>query len=128
MTESSDYRKYLEQRFADLTLLVNAQFTNVNEQLKEIHGEIRETKNRIDNVENDITNLQVNDELHVKDCPAMIMIEKLQSEVRELKIEALTLWIKKHWKLSILIAVITLYFAYSLFTLLSIEEIVKLIK
>ena len=128
MTEGRDYRKYLEQRFEDLTTLVNAQFINVHERLDDIHNQVKKINGRVGDVEKEIVDLQINDKLHVQDCPAMPIITEVKKDVEELKIEALTLWIKKHWKLSILITVIILYFAYSLFTLLSIEEIIKLVK
>jgi len=75
MTNSNDYRLYLEQRFADLTTLMNARFNVVdtdnketNEHLKRINGKVAEhTKIIAENLPHTVihcTQAKAIDELH----------------------------------------------------------------
>ena len=47
MTESEDYRMYLNSRFDDLTHLMNAQFTAVNDRLDKIETQTTKTNGRV---------------------------------------------------------------------------------
>lgn len=128
MAEDTYFEKYIQQRFTDLTTLMNARFNVVDGDNNEINGRLKELNGTVKVHTKEIIDLKINDALHFKECPAMPCIDKLSKDFNELKVEAVTIWIKKHWKLSILISISLLYVAYQLFTFFSIEQIINWIK
>lgn len=128
MTDQKDYRKFLDERFGHLTTLINANHKESMDSNDRIEKHTITTNGRVTELEKKVIDLQISDELHIKDCPAMPIIAKLEKNVSELKVEAITIWIKKHWKTSILVTIILLYLSYSLFSYFSIKQLIDWIK
>lgn len=116
MTDSQDYRKYLEQRFDDLTTLMNARFNVVDGDNKQINDHLAELNGTVKEHTKEIDDLKLKEGLHIVACPAMPKIEALEKEI-------IGSWVRKHWKLALLIFVVTLFVSYSLFELFGIKEI-----
>jgi hypothetical protein len=93
-----------------------------------IEKHVESTNGRVLALEEKVVKLEVTDELHITTCPAMPIVKKLEDDINGLKIEGVTVWIKKHWKLSIFMSIILLYVSYSLFSYFSIEQIIEWIK
>ena len=128
MTDQQDYREYLKERFSHLTTLINANHKESMDSNDRIEEHVAQTNGRVLDLEAKVAQLDLNDKLHIAECPAMPVIKDLEKDVRELKVEAITIWIKKHWKLSIAISVLLLYFSYSAFSFFSIQQIIDWIK
>lgn len=101
--------------------LIHKSLNSIDKHLAKLNGSVAEHTQ-------EIQDLKLKEGLHVADCPVMPLIKKLDTEVETLKIEAFTIWVKKHWKMSIFIGVISLYAIYNIFSVLSIKEIVDYIK
>lgn len=128
MTDQKDYRIYLNERFKHLTTLINANHKESMDSNDRIEEHVVQTNGRVLELEEKVTQLEISDRLHVAECPAMPVIKDLEKDVRELKVEAITVWIKKHWRLSIAISVLLLYVSYSAFSFFSIQQIIDWIK
>lgn len=94
--------------------LIHASLNSIDKRLDKINGTV--AKNVMD-----IEELRIKGFRHVIDCPAMPKIEKIEQEI-------IGSWIRKHWKLALLIFTITLFVSYSLFELLGIKEILSYLK
>jgi hypothetical protein len=100
MPDSPDYRLYLEQRFADLTTLMNARFNTVDADNEQINAHLKELNGTVKDHTKEIVALKVSDELHVVDCPAMPEIKTIKDNLQEYD------FFKKHPKLALIIIAI----------------------
>lgn len=124
MTDSHDYRKYLEQRFDDLTTLMNARFNVVDGDNKEINDHLKKLNGSVEEHAKQLVDLRIKEELHIAECPAMPLIAEVKTNINKIQADVnIGGWFKKHWKLSLLIFIITLFVSYSLFELFGIREI-----
>ena len=101
--------------------LIHQSLNSIDTHLQKLNGSVAEHTFAI-------TDLKRKDDLHIVDCPVMPLVKKLDKEVETLKIEAFTVWIRQHWKLSIFLSVLSLYIIYNLFAVLSLKELINLIK
>jgi hypothetical protein len=122
MTDSSDYRLYLDERFEGLGKLVNAQFLNVHERLEAIEKDLAEVRVQTTKTNGRVTELEteVHSELpHTKDgCPQKDIIEEMHDKImteevvektdKERKAENRAEWIKWLQTIGIIIAATTL--------------------
>jgi hypothetical protein len=94
--------------------VTNTNLQEIRDHLKKINGHVA------DNVK-DIQELKLREGLHISECPAMPKIEELEKEI-------IGPWIHKHWKLAVILAILSLFIAYSMFELFSIKEIISFLK
>ena len=59
MTNASDYRLYLEEKFAALNTHMNSQFIAMNDKLDEINQHVQKTNGRVTTLEKDVIDLKV---------------------------------------------------------------------
>ena len=105
MTDSKDYRLYLDERFNGLTSLMNAQFKDVHERFDKIEEETKETNGRV-------TDLEKSD--NYVNCPNTKAIKDINDGLLEYS------FLKKYPKLSVLvISFFVIIFAASCFNIFS---------
>ena len=97
MTNSTDYRLYLEEKFIGLGKLVNAQFETVHERLDGIEKQTIKTNSRVNKLEDGEAELKELISTHAGSCPAMGNIDKINENLQEYN------FFKKYPKLAILI-------------------------
>jgi hypothetical protein len=93
--------------------VMKIEFRTIKEKQDKTNGKINQHAEKI-------SELEKNDIRHVVDCPAMPKIEQLEKEI-------IGSWLRKHWKTAILIFIGILWLSYSLFALISIEDILNII-
>ena len=97
MTDSPDYRLYLEEKFSGLNTHINAQFENVHERLDGITEQTTKTNNRVNHLEDDVSGLKEKLILHPIECSKAKDIDTLKEDLIEYK------FIKKYPKITALI-------------------------
>jgi hypothetical protein len=97
MPTSPDYRQYLEQRFADLTTLMNARFNTVDADNEQINSHLRELNGTVKDHTKQIVDLKVSDELHITECPAIPELKTMKENLQEYD------FVKKHPNLALII-------------------------
>ena len=97
MTESSDYRLYLEEKFIGLGKLVNAQFETVHERLDGIEKQTIKTNSRVNKLEDNERDIKELITTHAGSCPALKNIEDIKDNLQEYN------FFKKYPKLALLI-------------------------
>jgi hypothetical protein len=100
MPNSPDYRMYLEQRFADLTTLMNARFNTVDADNEQINNHLKELNGTVKDHTREISALRVSDELHIVDCPVMPEVKSMKENLQEYD------FFKKHPKLALIVIAI----------------------
>ncbi len=95
MTQSEDYRKYLEEKFSGLNTHINAQFENVHERLDRIEIQTTKTNGRVTLLENTV-------EHHPIHCDVKPVVEKIQEDLAEYR------FFKKYPKVFIGILLVTM--------------------
>ena len=97
---------------------INQHSKNIDEHLKQINGTIAKHSEAIHD-------LKTKDELHIAECPAMPLIAEVRSNVSKLEGANALTWVKNHWKATVTISIVVLYFLYSAFRVFSVEDIIE---
>ena len=105
MTDSPDYRLYLNERFEGLAKHINAQFENVHERLEVIKEQTTKTNSRVNHLEDDVDTLREKLVAHPVECSKAKDIDTLKEDLIEYK------FIKKYPKLT---AILLAFFVIAL--------------
>ena len=97
MTNSPDYRLYLEEKFSGLSSHINAQFENVHERLDVIKEQTTKTNSRVNHLEDDVDILRDKLVAHPVECSKAKDIDTLKEDLIEYK------FIKRYPKLTIIL-------------------------
>lgn len=96
MSEEQWYLKYLDERFANLTTLMNARFETVEDKLTSIENHVIQTNGRVTDLE----------------CES----EKRQEVVDDYKaFKGRMVWIKKNWWLSLLLLMLLIVIVHFIY-------------
>jgi len=85
MTDSKDYRLYLEEKFGGLNKHMNAQFETVHDRLDRIEVQTTTTNHRVNELEDDVGILKEKLTLHPIECSKAKDIEALKDDLIEYK-------------------------------------------
>ena len=85
MTDQSDYRLYLNERFEGLNRHMNAQFETVHDRLERIEEQTTRTNGRVTDLEDDVGTLKERLVLHPIECSKAKDIEALKDDLIEYK-------------------------------------------
>jgi hypothetical protein len=85
MTDSKDYRLYLEEKFGGLNKHMNAQFEAVHDRLERIEEQTTRTNGRVNDLEDDVGTLKEKLVLHPIECSKAKDIEALKDDLIEYK-------------------------------------------
>ena len=85
MTDSKDYRLYLEEKFGGLNKHMNAQFETVHDRLDRIEVQTTRTNGRVTELEDTVTVLNEKLLLHPVECSKAKDIEALKDDLIEYK-------------------------------------------
>ena len=105
MTNSPDYRLYLEEKFSGLSSHINAQFENVHERLEVIKEQTTKTNSRVNHLEDEVDILRDKLVAHPVECSKAKDIDTLKEDLIEYK------FIKKYPKLT---AILLAFFVVAL--------------
>jgi len=97
MTDREDYRLYLDERFAHLTTLMNANHKEAMDSSDRIDNHLAKLNGQVTETVKDISNLKIKNANHIIECPAMPKIEAIQNDLGEYR------FAKNHPKLMVLI-------------------------
>lgn len=86
MTDSPDYRLYLESKFRETNTHVKDQFENVIDKLEAIKVQTTKTNGRVSDLEDDVSALKDKLALHPIECSKAKDIESLKDDLIEYKI------------------------------------------
>lgn len=86
MTDSPDYRLYLESKFRETNTHVKDQFENVIDKLEAIKVQTTKTNGRVSDLEDDVSDLKDKLALHPIECSKAKDIESLKDDLIEYKI------------------------------------------
>jgi hypothetical protein len=79
MTDSSDYRLYLDEKFKGLTTSMNGQFMEVHERLDKIDLQTSKTNERV-------SELELEKIKHIITCPQIPKIEKINTNLEDYRV------------------------------------------
>ena len=85
MTDSKDYRLYLNERFEGLNKHMNAQFETVHDRLDRIETQTTRTNGRVSELENEVEILHEKLVLHPIECSKAKEISDLKDDLIEYK-------------------------------------------
>jgi hypothetical protein len=88
MTDSTDYRLYLEEKFEGITKLVNAQFNTVHDKLESIEIQTMKTNGRVTVLEKQVDTVEKDLLIHPINCNKAKTIEDIEKNVKELHDES----------------------------------------
>ena len=83
MTDSSDYRKYLDVRFEAMQTAQHAYFREMHDRFDTIDKSNKVRNGRIDKLENSVSALSIKEAEHVVNCPVAPKFDKLNEELTE---------------------------------------------
>ena len=94
MTDSSDYRLFLESKFEGLTVLMNAHAHDTHDRLDTLNGSVSKNQNRI-------AELEKADLAHIIECPVKADVIKIEKSLLEYN------FLRKYPKIAIGIVVVS---------------------
>jgi len=116
MVNDPDYRLYLNERFNNITTLMNGQFEAVHDELKLIKTQVYKTNGTVQEHEKFKTYAQNVIDTRVTDCPHVTTIDEIDIEIKKISDDlAEYRMLKKYPKLGILVIaifVVGMYLGY----------------
>lgn len=100
MTDSPDYRLFLNEKFSSIEAHINDKFGAMDIKLNSIEKQTTLTNSRVTHLEDDIGVVKGSIDEHAKECPAMPQIQSIKDNLIEYN------WVKKHPKFTLTIVVI----------------------
>ena len=100
--------------------ITNLALGEIKEHLKRLNGSVKEQAN-------DIEELKVADVKHIAECPAMPKIDKMNERLDDIEKDILGKWLKKHWKLALIIFISVLFITNAVVDFLGIKGILNLL-
>ena len=97
MTNSTDYRQYLEEKFHGLTTTMNAQFVEIHERLDKIEIQTTKTNGNVSKLEKDLITQEKELLQHALSCPKGEVIEQIRVDLEDYR------FFKRYPKLSFFI-------------------------
>jgi hypothetical protein len=118
--DREEVREMIHDMLSGYHALITSQNDITNISLGEIKDHLKKLNGSVSEQAREIEELKVADVKHIVDCPAMPKIEALEKEI-------IGSWLRKHWKLALIIFLATLFVTNALVDFLGIKGILSII-